>query len=136
MSEKLTINSQVTLEMAIELLREEYALNKYLIVSYETGKQRTPQQNKALHVYCRLVSEAFNTAGLDMRKVLKEDIEIPWNMELVKEFIWRPVQLAVIGEESTAEAHRGDYNAVFEVLSRHLADKFGISVGWPQKDRE
>ena len=101
-----------------------------------TDKQRTNAQNRALHLWCRLLSECLNSAGLDQRTVLKETVEIPWNEESVKESLWKPLQQAVIQKESTADAETGDYNKVYETLCRHLSDKLGVvPPEWPDKHR-
>jgi hypothetical protein len=103
----------------------------------DPDKIRSNQQNRALHLFCRLLSQELNTCGLDQRKVLKESVEIPWNEESVKESLWRPIQEAVIQKESTADAETGDYSKVYDVLCRHLADKLGVTAPiWPDKSRE
>ena len=103
----------------------------------DPSRQRTNAQNRALHLFCRLLSECLNSAGLDQRKVLKEEIEIPWNEESVKESLWRPIQAAVINKESTADAETDEYSKVYEVLARHLSSKLGVTPPpWPDKNRE
>ncbi len=99
--------------------------------------QRSNQQNKALHLYCRMLSDALNTAGLDQRTVLKPGIEIPWCEQSVKTSLWKPIQEAMLRIESTTEAETGDYSKVYEVLTRHLGDKLGIvPPEWPTRFRE
>ncbi len=93
--------------------------------------KRTDAQNRALHKWLELVSEALNDAGLDVRHTLREEIEIPWNKDLAKEHLWRPVQKAVLGKESTTEPERSEYTQVYDVLNRHLGEKLGIHVPWP-----
>ena len=66
-------------------------------------KQRTLQQNKALHLLFTLIAETLNDAGLDMRAVLKPGVEIPWSGETVKDYIWKPIQKIQIGKEHTAD---------------------------------
>ena len=39
--------------------------------------QRTPRQNRSLHMWLRMVADDLNNAGLDQRKVLKPEIAIP-----------------------------------------------------------
>jgi len=132
--DKTTVNSEETWAHFVIHARELFDKHKYITFSYSTGQQRTGQQNKALHVYLRLLSDALNTAGLDQRKVLKEDIDIPWTPEAVKIHLWKVIQKAVIGKESTTEAERGDYTKVHEVLTRHLGEKLGIDyIPWPEK---
>ena len=99
--------------------------------------QRTSQQRKALELWCRLLSEDLNAAGLDQRKMLKPSIEIPWSQESVKSQLFRPVFTAMTGLESTADADPSDYNKVYEVLCRHLSTKLGVTAPvWPDRNRE
>ena len=99
--------------------------------------QRTSQQRKALELWCRLLSEDLNAAGLDQRKMLKPSIEIPWSQESVKSQLFRPVFTAMTGLESTADADPSDYNKVYEVLCRHLSTKLGVTApAWPDRNRE
>lgn len=94
-------------------------------------KQRTLQQNKALHLFCRMLSDALNDAGYDVRTTLKQDFEIPWSDSLVKELIWKPVMKAMDGIDSTTEMNTVDPSEIYEVVNRHLSEKFGVSVPWP-----
>ena len=100
----------------------------------EESRQRTDQQNRALHLFCRLLSKALNDAGLDQRKVMKSEVEIPWNEESVKTNLWKPIQEAMFGIQSTADATTKDYSQVYEVLTRHLQTKLGVEVpAWPDR---
>jgi hypothetical protein len=92
--------------------------------------QRTTQQNKALHVYFKLISDTLNDAGLDMRKVLKPHVDIPWTPENVKEYMWRPVMTVQLGKKSTTMMSTIDIDSVFDTINRHLA-KFGVSEPFP-----
>ena len=95
---------------------------------------RTTQQNKSLHKFCELLADALNDAGLDMRKTLKPEVEIPWNKDMVKEHIWRPIQEAVTGKHSTTEMNTLDPSQIYEIINRHMAEKHGISVPWPSEE--
>lgn len=98
----------------------------------EQEKQsRTLQQNKAMHVYFTNLAKELNDAGLDMRKVLKPGIDIPWTPASVKEHLWRPIQEAMLVKHSTTELETPQVDDVYKVLSRHLAEKFGINVDFP-----
>jgi hypothetical protein len=94
-------------------------------------KQRTKRQNNSLHLYLEMLADALNERGLDMKKVLKEEVDIPWNKDLAKEFLWTPLQLAVLGVESTTKPDTTGYSKVYDVLNRHIAEKFGVRVLWP-----
>lgn len=100
----------------------------------ESVSRRTPQQNKALHKYFSLLATELNTAGLDQRKVLKETIDIPWTSESIKEHIWRPIQEAQLNKKSTTELTTKEIDAVFDTITRHIGEKFGIYVPFPSID--
>lgn len=96
--------------------------------------QRTLTQNKALHKFCDLLSKALNDAGLDMRAVMKPEAEIPWTPENVKDNLWRPVQKAMYGKESTTELDTAEVSKVHEALMRHLGQKLGVPyVSFPNR---
>ena len=93
--------------------------------------QRTIKQNKALHVYFELLAETLNSCGLDMRVVLKPEIDIPWAKESVKEYLWRPIQKAQLQKRSTTELNRKDINIIYETLNRFLGEKLGVHMPFP-----
>ena len=97
---------------------------------------RTLKQNKALHKYCEMLAEALNDAGLDMRTVLKPGVAIPWNKERVKDALWRPIQEAMTDKESTTELDTAEPSRIYDVLDRHLGEKFGLHVPWPQDEEK
>ena len=134
MSEKWTVNSDHTRDVFLEHVAKLYDEHKHVTFTYSTGKQRTSAQNAALHKYLEAVSQRLNDAGLDQRKVIKPGIEIPWGVQAAKEYLWRPIQKAMTGKDSTTKPHRDEYVKIYEVLNRHLAHKFGISEPWPCKD--
>lgn len=97
----------------------------------KTQRQRTTQQNKALHVLFRMLAEELNDAGLDMRKTLKQSVDIPWDPKTVKEYLWRPVQKAQLGKDSTTELTTEEIDKVFDTINRHLGERFGLHVPFP-----
>lgn len=94
-------------------------------------QQRTLLQNKALHLYFTHLSETLNDAGLDMRKVLKPGIDIPWTSKNIKEFLWRPIQKSLLQKDSTTELTTVDIDRVLDILHRHLGEKFGVAQEFP-----
>ena len=133
MPESWTANSEQSLDNLFNHLRVVYEKTHYVKVTWTTGRQRSEPQNNALHKYCELLAEALNERGLDMRVVLKPEIEIPWTKESAKNHLWRPIQVVMTDKESTAKANRDEYGPVYETLNRHMSDKFGVYVPWPQK---
>ncbi len=91
------------------------------------SKKRTTQQNKAYWLFCSQLAEILNLSGLEMKKVLKPEIEIPWTRQSIHDFLWVPIQKAMYKKESTTELDKhGEIDKIHEVLMRHLGQKFGV----------
>jgi hypothetical protein len=127
------VNNKHSLQVFTKHIEHLYDTKGYVTLKWRTGKTRTHKQNNALHVYCRMLSEALNDAGYDMKKTLKQEVEIPWTTELVKQYLWKPVQEAVTGADSTSTAGTEDYDKVHQVLSKHLSEKFNVYIPFPAK---
>ena len=127
------INSPMTLENFIHHLRTTYEKNGFVHVKAESNKKRTLTQNNSLHLYCGWLASALNDGGLDMMKVLDTAADIPWTSTSVKEQLWRPVQKAMTGKSSTTEQNKAEFVDIYDVLSRHISAKFGVSVQWPSR---
>jgi len=93
--------------------------------------QRTPTQNKALHLFFRLLADELNGAGFDIQKTMKKDFEIPWNEHTVKHLIWHKVQEVMTDKESTADLDTKEIDQIYQVVTRHLAQTTGVSVAFP-----
>ena len=91
--------------------------------------KRTSQQNKALHLWIRRLSEAMIDAGLDMRKEIR--VEIPATPSVIKETMLRPVVEALYGVESTTQLESDQVDEVYRVLHRAIAERWGIDVPFP-----
>lgn len=88
-------------------------------------------QNRALHLYFQHLADMLNEHGLDMTKVLEPGVEIPWSKDLIKNHLWRPIQLAQLEKESTTDLTTAEIDQIFSTINRHLSDKFGLHVPWP-----
>ena len=96
--------------------------------------RRSDAQNNALHLWCEMVANALNDAGLDMRHTIREEVEMPWTKSSVKEYLWRPLQKAMTGEESTTMPAKSQYPEISEMIARHLSARFGITLpAWPDR---
>lgn len=93
--------------------------------------KRTSKQNRALHKFFDNLARELNEAGLDMRVVLKPEVDIPWNRNTVKEYIWRPIQKHQLLKKSTTELSTKDIDEVFLVISKMLGEKFGLQIDFP-----
>lgn len=93
--------------------------------------RRTQRQNRAMHVLFNLYAGKLNEAGLDMRKTLKETVDIPWTGESVKEWIWKPIQKAMLNKDSTTDLTTVEIDEVFDTINRYMGDKHGLSIQFP-----
>lgn len=96
--------------------------------------KRTKQQNRALHVLFQLYANTLNEVGLDMRKTLKPEINIPWSGNSVKEFLWRPIQKAQLNKESTTELTTVEIDQIFDTINKHMGERFGLYTPFPSID--
>ena len=99
----------------------------------KANKQRTLTQNRAIHKYCSMLAKDLNDAGYDMKKVIKEEVDIPWSEGNAKEFLWRPIQKALGLPDSTTDLATNEVSQVYEVLSKNLAEKFNITTPFPSR---
>ena len=91
-------------------------------------KPRTLAQNSALHLGCSHIAHSLTEAGLDMKAVLKPEIDITWTTESVKEYIFKPVMKIMTSKKSTTELSKtsGEIAEIWEVIMRHLMEKHHI----------
>lgn len=103
-------------------------------VVVEGEKPKTATQRAALHVWLEQMADALNSAGMDMKKTLKPEVDIPWTKLLVKEYIFKPVLDAMTQKESTEEMVTVDPDRVYKVICRHMADNHGFTCPpWPTR---
>jgi len=97
-------------------------------------KKRTLQQNAAMHLWFTKLAEALNEAGYDMKKTLREDVDIPWTPYNIKENLWRPVQRALYGKRSTTELTTTDIDKIYDVINRTIGERTKVFVPFPSEE--
>ena len=97
-------------------------------------KQRTIKQNRALHLFYYQLAELLNEHGLDMKAVLKEDVDIPWTTENVKNHLWRPLQEAYLNKKSTIQLETNEIDKIYNILCKMLGEKFGLHQEFPNME--
>jgi len=127
------VNSEFTKDQFLEYAEKLFEDHKYVTFTWVIGKKRSQAQNNALHLWLAHLAGVLNDAGLDMKKTLKPQADIPWTADRAKEFLWRPVQKVVLEKESTTEPTASEMVLVYEVLNRHMIEKFDVSVPWPTR---
>ena len=131
------IDSETALFEHIRDIKKQWYAAKYLKVKVTEGKTRSLSENSALHLFCDMLADLLNSMDMDMRTVLRPDVEIPWDGAAVKTHLWKPIQKAVIDKAKTSEADRGEYSKVYDILAHHMATKLGVTVPeWPCKESQ
>jgi tRNA U54 and U55 pseudouridine synthase Pus10 len=108
--------------------------NPYVEVTYKIGNTRTNLQNNALHTYCNKVAIELNERGITFTDFFNPGFEVPWSKEIVKEQVWKPVQKAMTGEESTTKPKTNEYPKIYDQINLKLAE-YGIHVPWPVRSK-
>lgn len=98
-------------------------------------KQRTIQQNKAMHkMFGEIANELLN-AGVE-RKTIVEDLDsysVPIDPAFVKE-IWRAIQYSQTLKTSTTELTTAEIDRVYETFNRFIADNYAIHIPFPSME--
>lgn len=131
------INSQHSLDSAIQEIRSTWELAKWLMMQLTTEKQRSQLQNNSLHLWCNQLAQTLNELGYDVKRFMAEvsqRSEVPWSGGSVKELIWRPTQLAYMGKTSTTQASTKDYVVIGDIINKAMGENIGIYVPWPSKE--
>jgi hypothetical protein len=145
MNKEIIVNSDASYGQAMRLVNDLYLHNKYLTIKLSTGKQRTGQQNNAIHKFCRMIADACNDAGYEytIKSLLRDKetkkskaIGMPWTWERVKDVIWLEVQTAMYPEKSrsTTALKSDEVTQVANVIIRHLATDLGLNIPFPSKE--
>jgi len=93
-------------------------------------KRRTLKQNSSINIYCRIMAEKLNDAGLDMRKVLKPEYEIPWTLDSFRENMFNVISRAMFNKTSS-QLETTEPSEVHKVLDKNLSEKFNVSHDFP-----
>lgn len=144
--EELTVKYDLTTDDAIEQFLKDLEFRKNSGMSrtiqfVDAGeefepekKKRTGKQNRSLWKWATQYADALNDAGWDMKRALRAEINIPWTKDSFIDLVYRPVQEAMYGIESTREPDTKQMSQVVEVIIREMATRTGVSVTWPSED--
>ena len=106
----------------------------FVFIGPAPEKTITSKQFNALHVWCEMVAESLNAAGLDQRIVLKPSVAIDWSKDSVKQYLFKPLLEAMTGKTSTTDQDTVEPSKVADTMARHLGEKFGITLPeWPKR---
>ena len=83
------------------------------------------------------MAEKLNEAGYDFKKFLEVSgykLEVPFTQPLFRDQIWRPVQIAMTGEESTTKPSTVEYTEIHRVVDCRMAEYTGVSHPFPSEE--
>jgi len=72
----------------------------------------------------------------EINKLIREDkykADINWSGTLVKEQLWKPIQLAILDKKSTTQLEEVEVDRIYNTLNRYLSN-MGISVPFPNAE--
>lgn len=99
------------------------------------NKLRSNAQNAAIHLYCTFLADKLNAAGFDMAHYpYKEAMQIPWTMQTVKDYLWRPIMRVGLHKESTTNLTSEEVSKVYDTLNRYVGEKTGVFVEFPSEE--
>ena len=100
------------------------------------SKQRTELQNRALHLYLTQVANELDRQGHTMQDVVKKitKVEITPTMHNIKEMVWREIQKALLGKDSTTFLEKHEVDRIYEVMNKWLGTHFEIHIPFPNDD--
>lgn len=93
---------------------------------------RSSLQNKALHLFFDFVSDELNELGLQYqyKGLTGKEFEVMYTPHLVKEFVWKPIQRALFGTESTTKLTTSQMNDIINVIVKFFSGQ-GIVLTFP-----
>lgn len=93
---------------------------------------RSSLQNSSLHLFFAFVSTELNGLGLTFKYdgLNLKGLESRYTPLIVKEFIWRPIQIAMFNIQSTKKINTQQINEIIDVITKYFGDR-GINLEFP-----
>ena len=113
---------------------ERLVIGKKTIELKEIRKTRTVLQNSALHLFYTILSDQMNELGMEFHYTGIKGMELTmmWTPLLIKEFIWKPIQIAMFNIESTTKLTTDNINQILDVLTKYFGES-GVPIEFPSK---
>lgn len=98
----------------------------------EVKKTRSITQNSALHLYFTFIAYELNNLGKEFhyQGLMTNGLTSRYTDNIVKEFIWKPIQNALFDVKSTTKLDTKQINEIIDVITKYFGDK-GITVDFP-----
>jgi len=93
---------------------------------------RTLSQNNSLHLFFTELANELNDKGLDMRTLIRKEVEVSWTTYTVKEYLWRPLQKVLTGKSSTTKLNKTEeIYLIYKNLNRILIERTKGEINFP-----
>jgi len=113
--------------------RFNYVMDKEIEIELKMlSNSRTSKQNRSLHKFFSLVSEQLNDLGLEFVYDGLKGLELStrYTPDIVKNFVWRPIQIALYEIESTKKINTEQINRITDVIVKFFAER-GVVLEFP-----
>ena len=110
--------------------------NGYTVDLIKKMNTRTTKQNSALHLLYTIIANQLNEMGVEFKYFgLKGQVlEMRYTPDLVKNHIWRPLQIALFDIKSTTKINTIQINEIMDVLIKFFAER-SIVIEFPSKEQ-
>lgn len=94
--------------------------------------KRSSKQNRALHKLFTIMSEQLNEMGLEFQYcgVKGSMLSTRYTPEVVKNYFWRPIQMALFDIESTKHINTIQINEIVDVIAKFFGER-GVIIEFP-----
>lgn len=93
---------------------------------------RSLSQNKALHLYFTFIADQLNENNLEYewKGIKGMTMSCNYNGQIIKDFLWRPIQQQIFNKDSTTELTTKEINEVIDILTKAFSN-IGITIPFP-----
>ncbi len=97
---------------------------------------RSLLQNSALHKFFEIVAGELNDLGQEFTYsgLSVDAISTMYTPEIVKNFFWRPIQIALFDIKSTTDLDTNQMNKIIDVITKFFGER-GVYVEFPNKEQ-
>jgi len=93
---------------------------------------RTLRQNSALHKFFEIIANELNNIGEEFtyQGLSVDAISTMYTPDIVKNFFWRPIQIALFDIKSTTDLESKQIDKIIDVITKFFGEK-GVYVEFP-----
>ena len=98
----------------------------------EETNTRTSQQNRALHLFFTMIATELNEGGatFSYEGITGVNFETTYTTNIVKEFIWKPIQIQMFSIKSTTKLNTKQMNDIIDVIINAFGSN-GVVLEFP-----